>query len=107
MGRSWFTRLEVEHFFTQNKFYAAYGTETATPGYTLVNFGAGLEVPNGRSANLFSLYLSANNLFDVGYQSHLSRLKYAAINEATDRQGVFNMGRNVSLKVIVPLSFRK
>jgi len=105
--RSWFTRLEVEHFFTQNKFYAAYGTETATPGYTLVNFGAGLEVPNGRSANLFSLYLSANNLFDVGYQSHLSRLKYAALNEATGRQGVFNMGRNVSLKVIVPLSFRK
>jgi iron complex outermembrane recepter protein len=105
--RNWFARLEVEHYFTQNRFYAAYGTETETPGYTLVNLGAGIDVPNGRTATLLSVYLTASNLFDVGYQSHLSRLKYAAVNEATGRQGVFNMGRNISLKVIVPLSFRK
>jgi len=105
--RNWFARLEVEHYFTQNKAFTAFGTETPTPGYTLVNLGAGLDVPNGTSRTLFSLYLAANNIFDRAYQSHLSRLKYAAVNEATGRQGIFNMGRNISLKLIVPLSFRK
>lgn len=105
--RNWFTRLEVEHNFRQNRFYAAYGTETATPAYTLLNFGAGFDVPNGRKQTLLSVYLAVNNIFDVAYQNHLSRLKYTAVNEATGRPGVYNMGRNISLKVIVPLSFRK
>jgi iron complex outermembrane receptor protein len=39
------------------------------------------------------------NLTDKVYQSHLSRLKYAAINPANNRQGVFNLGRNFILKV--------
>jgi iron complex outermembrane recepter protein len=39
----------------------------------------------------------------VSYQSHLSRLKYAPENIATGRTGVFNMGRNVSLKLIIGL----
>ena len=55
---------------------------------------------------LFSLYLTANNLFDVGYQSHLSRLKYADYNVANGRTGVFNQGCNVSVRLVVPLSFK-
>ncbi|MGV3639692.1 MAG: TonB-dependent receptor [Adhaeribacter sp.] len=105
--RSWFARFELDHNFRQQHVFAAYGTETPTPAYTLVNLGAGLDVANGTQATLFSLYLTANNLFDVGYQHHLSRLKYAPLNEATGRRGIFNMGRNISLKLIVPLSFRK
>jgi iron complex outermembrane receptor protein len=42
---------------------------------------------------------------DEAYQNHLSRLKYAAVNNATGRAGVYNMGRNFSVKVNVPLSF--
>ncbi|KAA9331915.1 TonB-dependent receptor [Adhaeribacter soli] len=104
--KNWFARLEMEHYFAQNHFYAANNTETATAAYTLINAGLGVDVPNGKTATLFSLYVTANNLFDVAYQNHLSRLKYAAINEATGRTGVFNMGRNVSFKLIVPLSFK-
>ncbi|PIQ21810.1 MAG: TonB-dependent receptor [Cytophagales bacterium CG18_big_fil_WC_8_21_14_2_50_42_9] len=107
MIRNWFARFEVEHYFDQNHAFTAFGTETLTPGYTLVNLGAGLDVQNGNSSTLFSLYVTANNIFDRAYQNHLSRLKYAAVNEATRRQGIFNMGRNISLKLIVPLSFRK
>ena len=55
---------------------------------------------------LFSLYLTANNLFDVGYQSHLSRLKYADYNVANGRTGVFNQGCNVSVRLEAPLSFK-
>jgi hypothetical protein len=54
-----------------------------------------------------SVDLSALNIGDVAYQSHLSRLKYAAVNEVTGRQGVFNVGRNFGLKINVPLSFDK
>ena len=45
----------------------------------------------------------ANNLLDRAYQSHLSRLKYLDPNPVTGRQGVYNMGRNVTFKLVVPL----
>jgi iron complex outermembrane receptor protein len=54
---------------------------------------------------LFSLYLAGSNLTDVAYQNHLSRLKYTAENMATGRTGVYNMGRNFSVKLNIPLSF--
>jgi iron complex outermembrane receptor protein len=44
------------------------------------------------------------NLGDVAYQNHLSRLKYAAENLATGRVGVYNMGRNFSIKLNIPFS---
>ena len=47
--------------------------------------------------------LNAENLADVAYQSHLSRLKYAPQNPLTGRNGVYNMGRNINLKLIFNL----
>lgn len=101
-----YARLQFEHTFAQNRYYSAFGTETATPGYTLINAGVGTDVADAQGRTLFSLYLTANNLFDVGYQSHLSRLKYADYNAANGCAGVFNQGRNVSLRLVVPLIFR-
>jgi iron complex outermembrane receptor protein len=96
--------FEVDHTFDQNKPFTAYDTETSTSGYTLLNAGISTNVMN-RDKVLFSLYLLGNNLADVAYQSHLSRLKYAAVNEVSGRQGVFNMGRNFVVKLNIPLSF--
>ena len=45
------------------------------------------------------------NLLNRAYQSHLSRLKYTDINNVTGRQGVYNMGRNVTLKLNIPIQF--
>ena len=101
-----YARFQLEHTFAQNRFFAAYDTETATPAYTLFNAGLGTDLADAKGNTLFSIYLTANNLFDVGYQSHLSRLKYEEINYATGRRGVFNLGRTLSLKVVVPLAFR-
>jgi iron complex outermembrane receptor protein len=42
------------------------------------------------------------NIADVAYQHHLNRLKYGPMNAATGRMGVFNMGRNYSLKINIP-----
>ena len=37
--------------------------------------------------------------------ARMSRLKYCDVNHATGRQGIYNMGRNMVFKVIVPISF--
>ena len=101
-----YARVQLEHTFAQNRYFSAFDTETATPGYTLINAGLGTDVANGQGKTLFSVFLTANNLFDVGYQSHLSRLKYADFNYANGRRGVFNQGRNVSVRLVVPLNFK-
>jgi iron complex outermembrane receptor protein len=54
---------------------------------------------------LFTLFISGNNLADVAYQNHLSRLKYTDVNEITGRQGVYSVGRNFMLKINVPISY--
>ncbi len=99
-----YIKIGVDNYLAQNKFYSAYGTETATPGYTLLNFGIGTDITS-KNKTLFSLYISTDNLTDVTYQSHLSRLKYEDVNNETGRTGVYNMGRNISFKLIVPLDF--
>jgi iron complex outermembrane receptor protein len=95
--------LDMEHYFKQDKIYSAYGTETVTPAYTLINAGFGTDIIY-RKQKLCSLYISGSNLADIGYQSHLSRLKYAAQNNATGRIGVYNMGRNISFKLLIPIN---
>lgn len=86
----------------QDKIYGAFETESETPGYILVNCGAGTDVTL-KGKTLFSVFIAANNITDVAYQSHLSRLKYASRNNVTGNTGVFNMGRNISFKVLVPI----
>lgn len=97
-----FLNIELNNTFAQNHFLSAYRTETATPGYTLLNIEAGTDVVNKNKKTIFSFYFSVKNLANVAYQDHLSRLKYLPVNYVTGRQGIFNMGRNFSFKVVVP-----
>jgi len=101
-----YARAAVEYTFAQDRFFSAFNTETGTPDYTLVNAGVGTDLHNAKGATLASVFLTGNNLFDVGYQSHLSRLKYADFNYANGRGGIFNMGRSFGLKLVVPLVFK-
>ena len=96
----------LEANFKQDKVYYRFGNETVTPGYTLLNAGIGADICSKKQV-LFSVYLQANNLGDVAYQSNMSRLKYGDTNNVTGRSGVFNMGRNFSFKMIVPIQLRK
>lgn len=94
-------KIEMDATARRQQVFYAYNTETPTAGYLLFNAGVGTDVMlKGRKA--FSLMIAVNNVTDEAYQNHLSRLKYAAINNVTGRQGVFNMGRNVSLKINIP-----
>jgi len=102
--RHLYVKAELDNTFAQNDPFTGYNTETKTSGYSLLNAGLGGDfVSKGKT--LFSLYIAANNISDVAYQNHLSRLKYAAVNNVTGRTGVYNMGRNFSIKLNVPLSF--
>ncbi|RAK64021.1 TonB-dependent receptor [Hymenobacter edaphi] len=100
-----YARAGLEHNFAQRRIFGAFDTETPTAAYTLVNLGAGTDLTNGKGRTLASVLVAVNNVFDVAYQNHLSRLKYTDANNVTGRVGVFNPGRNVSVKLLVPLSF--
>jgi len=100
-----YLRTDVVNCFKQNKIYYKFGDETITPAYTLLNIGAGADVCS-KKKTLFSLYIYANNITDVAYQSNMSRLKYGDPNNVTDRIGVYEMGRNISFKILVPIDFK-
>jgi iron complex outermembrane receptor protein len=101
---NFYAKIELDNSFAQTNVFTAYNTETATPGYSLLNAGIGADFISARGNTLFSLHLAGNNLTDKAYQNHLSRLKYAAANLSTGRTGVFNMGRNFSIKLNIPLT---
>jgi iron complex outermembrane receptor protein len=97
-----FVAANIECYLAQNHIHSANATETRTPSYTLLNLSAGTDLMvSGRK--IAELYVVANNLLNRAYQSHLSRLKYLDPNPVTGRQGVYNMGRNVTFKLVVPL----
>ncbi len=103
--RNFYFKVEFDNTFSQDNIFTAYNTETKTDGYLLLNAGIGTDFVNKKGKTFMSLNIAALNLGDVAYQNHLSRLKYAAENMATGRNGVFNMGRNFSIKLNIPLSF--
>ncbi|MVN90900.1 TonB-dependent receptor [Mucilaginibacter aquatilis] len=100
-----YIKLEADAYATQNRFYALDNTETATPGYTLWNAGLGSGIKNKAGKTVLDVFLQVDNIFDKAYQSNLNRLKYFEYYQASPngRSGIYNIGRNVSLKVIVPL----
>lgn len=95
-----FVKLAVDHHFRQDRIFDAYDTETATPAYTLLSIAIGTNIRIFDRKDFLSLHFIGENLADTAYQDHLSRLKYAPVNPVTGRQGVFNTGRNFSLKLM-------
>ncbi len=100
-----YVKIGLECNLRQDHAYVADDTETVTPSYTLLNMSVGTDI-KWRHRNLCSLSLNGDNLTNRAYQSHLSRLKYAAVNPVTGHHGIYNMGRNFSLKVMFPLIIR-
>ena len=91
-----YVSIGLECYLRQSHVHTANDTETATPSYTLFHLSAGTDI-KWHDRKVASIFLTASNLFDRAYQSHLNRLKYA------EGPGICNMGRNISVKVLVPL----
>lgn len=97
-----FLALNLDWNFKQDRIFALNDTETPTPAYVLLGASAGTDIVIcGKT--VASLHLIASNLTDKAYQNHLSRLKYADANARTGRIGVFNPGRNLTLKLTLYL----
>jgi len=101
-----YAKVEMQYFFAQNQVLLEGNTETPTPGYTLFDAGVGADIINKKGHKLFSLHILANNIFDVAYQNNLSRLKYLDENFVTGRTGIYDMGRNISIKAIIPFDVK-
>jgi iron complex outermembrane receptor protein len=100
-----FVKAELAFYATQGRVYLADNTETPTAGYALFNAGAGAGFTNKKGRVVLNLYLMVNNLFDVAYQDHLSRLKYFEPYPSDPRgHGIYNMGRNFSVKLNIPFN---
>ncbi len=104
--QNFYLKTGIDKIFNQEKPFTGYSTETATPGYALLNAGIGADISVNNKV-LFSLHVSVSNITDVAYQNHLSRLKYTVDDLVTGRSGVFGMGRNFSVKLNVPLNLSK
>ena len=95
-----FVAANIDCWLTQSNIREVNQTETYTPGYTLLNLQAGTDIHWG-SRKIAELYVSAQNLLNRAYMSHLSRLKY--IEREDGHTGYCNMGRNITFKLVVPI----
>jgi iron complex outermembrane recepter protein len=102
-----FVKFQCEFDATQNRVYLENNTETRTAGYTLFNAGLGAGITNSKGRTVLKFYLMGNNLFNTVYWDHLSRLKYFLYSstDTNPNHGIYNMGRNVSIKLEFPLEF--
>ena len=96
-------KLQFDNTFRQTKVFTVYNTETVTGGYLLLNAGFSTSI-HSKKKSIANIYFNVMNLTDRAYQHHLNRLKYTAENPLTGRAGVFNMGRNFSIKLEIPFS---
>lgn len=105
---SLYFKIGVECYRKQDKVFSANNTETPTPGYILYNAGAGADILNRNGKVLLSINISGNNITNIAYQSNLSRLKYFEEypNNPSGRNGIYNMGRNISFKLTFPLNVK-
>ena len=99
-----YAALGLECNLAQNHYYKADNTETRTPSYTLLSLSIGSDL-NIHKRKVAEISVTAENLLNRAYQNHLSRLKYTDVNNVTGQQGVFNMGRNIVFKLLIPISF--
>lgn len=96
-------RGQLDYNAAQNHYLALDHTETPTPGYTLLNGGVLTNIKFSKSSS-FQFQVQVNNILNQAYQSNQSRLKYFEYYTASPNGhlGIYNMGRNISAKMIVP-----
>ncbi|MEO6916192.1 MAG: TonB-dependent receptor [Chitinophagaceae bacterium] len=101
-----YIKAQLVYYAAQNRVYTADNTETTTPGYNLFNIGIGKSFMNKTGKSIMNVSVMANNLFNVSYYNHLSRLKYfISPNDPDQTHGIHDIGRNIALRLDIPLNF--
>ncbi|WP_426671058.1 TonB-dependent receptor [Mucilaginibacter sp. McL0603] len=104
-----YLKFGLQHDWAQNNVYSAFYTEIPSAQYTLFNAGVGTNFVNPKTGRtVCSLYINCNNLTNVAYADHLNLAQYFLAYNGTpvtvtkQSQGIYNMGRNISFKLIFP-----
>lgn len=88
-----FVKIGLGIYLQQNRFDEF---ETKTNGYYLLSAGIGTNIKIRNQ--LLTIFINGDNLTDVKYFDHLSRLKEV---------GIFNMGRNFTFGINIPFGIKK
>jgi iron complex outermembrane receptor protein len=104
-----FVKVQFEIYARQDRAYLENGTETPTAGYQLLGAGFGTDILNKKGNPFLNISFIGNNLMNVAYQSGLNRLKYFEPypGNFTGHDGIYNMGRNFSIRVNIPFGNEK
>lgn len=104
-----YLKFGVQHDWAQHNVYSAFYTELPSAAYTLFNAGAGTNLVNPKTGKtICSVYVNCTNLTNVAYADHLNLAQYflayngAPATVTRQNQGIYNMGRNISFKLIFP-----
>lgn len=104
-----FIKVQFEIYARQDRVYLENNTETPTAGYQLLNAGFGTDILNKKGKPWCTFSFLGNNLLNNAYQSGLNRLKYFEPypGNFTGHDGIYNMGRNFSLRLNIPFNFKE
>jgi iron complex outermembrane recepter protein len=104
-------KIGLAHYWAQNDIYSANWTELPSFAYTLLNAGIGTDFVNPKTNRILcSFYINVTNLANIAYVDHTSRPQYflsynglTPVVATQQSQGIYNMGRNVGFKLVVPI----
>jgi iron complex outermembrane receptor protein len=107
--RGLYFKFGLQHDWAQNNIYSALYTEIPSAQYTIFNAGIGTNFVNPKTGRVIcSFYANCTNLTNVAYADHLNLAQYFLayngnpVTVTHQNQGVYNMGRNISFKLIFP-----
>jgi len=116
---STYVEFGLAKYWAQHDIYGALWNELPSSAYTLFNAGLGTHFVDPRTRKIFcSFYINCTNLMNIAYIDHTSRPQYFWAYNSVENptnfgataaivtkpsQGIFNMGRNVGFKLIVPI----
>jgi len=119
-----YVQIGLEHDWAQKNIYSADWNELASSAYTIYNMGIGTNFVKKRTKHkIASLFINCTNLMNLAYADHTSRAQYFWAYNGTyagltnngltsaivtkPSQGIYNMGRNVGIKLIIPFGGHK
>ncbi len=101
-------------YWAQREIYSALYTELPSAAYTLFNAGFGTDFVQPKTGRVIcSLFVNGTNLTNLAYADHLNLAQYflshngQLVTVTRQSQGVYNMGRDISVKVVFPFGKEK
>lgn len=99
---AFYLSVGLDNYFKQNRFDDTF--ETGTDSYTLLNAGIGTTLRLGPQH--LKVFATASNLTNKRYYDALSRLRPGRLSQEDPNFGVYNMGRNITFGVYLPLRIK-